>query len=169
VMELLTGRSLGELMAAEDISLARMKMITEQILSALAYAHSRGIVHRDVKPDNVMVEDGERVKVTDFGIARILAPGATLNTRTGTTMGTPLYMSPEQIEGQKVDGRSDIYSLGTVMYQAVTGRPPFEGDDPLTVAFQHVHKAPTPPSTLNGEVPDDWEALILRALAKSPA
>jgi serine/threonine protein kinase/DNA-binding beta-propeller fold protein YncE len=169
IMELLDGRPLRALMQDGPLPLARIKVLVEQVLAALAYAHARGIIHRDVKPDNIMVAPDDHVKVTDFGIARILAPGGTLNTRTGTSIGTPLYMSPEQIEGQKVDGRSDLYSLGTVMYHMAAGRPPFEGDDPLTVAFQHVHKAPPPPSELNGEIPDDWEEIILRSLAKTPA
>lgn len=168
IMELLAGRSLRRVMGETQLSLSRIKVICDQVLSALAYAHARGIVHRDIKPDNIMVDQDDRVKVTDFGIVRILVPGTTLNTRTGTAIGTPLYMSPEQIEGQKVDGRSDLYSLGTVMYQMVTGRPPFEGDDPLTVAFQHVHKAPAPPSELQADVPEEWEDLILRALSKPP-
>ena len=115
-----------------------------------------------------MVIGNDHVKVTDFGIARILRTGATLNTRTGATMGTPLYMAPEQIEGQKVDGRADIYSFGAVLYQMVTGRPPFEGADPLTIAFKHVHKAPLPPCDINAHLPEEWEGVILKALAKDP-
>jgi serine/threonine-protein kinase len=135
--------------------------VIEQVAAALTYAHGRTIVHRDIKPDNIMVIGDDHVKVTDFGIARVMRTGATLNTMAGMSIGTPLYMAPEQIEGQKVDGRADIYSTGAVMYQMATGRPPFEGDDPLTIAFKHVHKAPQPPSTVNADVPEDWEAVIL--------
>jgi serine/threonine protein kinase, bacterial len=170
VMELLEGRSLGDILASgESLPRSRIVRLMQQVAAALGYAHARGIVHRDVKPDNIMVMGDDHVKVTDFGIARILGSGATLNTAPGTSIGTPVYMAPEQIEGQQVDGRSDIYSFGSVMYQLVTGHPPFEGDDPITIAFQIVHKAPHPPSSVNAEVPTDWEALILKALAKDPA
>lgn len=168
IMELLEGRSLSQILRAERLSLARVKNIAAQTTSALAYAHGRAIVHRDVKPDNIMIVGDDHVKVTDFGIARILRTGATLNTATGMSIGTPLYMAPEQIEGQKVDGRADIYSFGAVLYQMVTGQPPFEGDDPLTIAFKHVHKAPRKPQELAADIPDDWEAVILKCLSKDP-
>jgi serine/threonine protein kinase len=170
IMELLEGRSLGQILRAERLPLARTKHLMQQVAAALAFAHSRGVVHRDVKPDNIMVTGQDQVKVTDFGIARVLQEGNTLRslTTTGASIGTPLYMSPEQIEGQKVDGRTDIYSFGVVLFQMTTGQPPFEGDDPLTVAFKHVHKAPPPPSGLNPDLPDAWEEVILTCLAKSP-
>jgi hypothetical protein len=169
IMELLEGRSLGRILQAEHLALERVSHIAQQVASALAYAHSRGIIHRDVKPDNIMIVGNDHVKVTDFGIARILGTGATLNTATGMSIGTPLYMSPEQIEGRRVDGRTDIYSLGAVLYQMVTGRPPFEGSDPLTVAFKHVHKDPQHPSEIAADVPPEWEEIILKALAKDPS
>ena len=170
IMELLEGRSLGQLLKSDGrFPLPRVKHLMHQVASALAYAHGRAIVHRDIKPDNIMVVGDDHVKVTDFGIARILRTGATLNTATGMSIGTPLYMAPEQIEGQKVDGRADLYSFGAVMYQMVTGHPPFEGEDPLTIAFKHVHKAPQPPREVNADVPEDWEVLILKALAKDPS
>lgn len=168
IMELLEGSSLGDMLQRERLTRPRIRHIMRQVASALAYAHSRGIVHRDVKPDNIMVVGDDHVKVTDFGIARVLQEGGTLNTQTGTAIGTPLYMSPEQIEGHKLDGRSDIYSFGAVLYQTVTGRPPFDGGDPLTIAFKHVHRAPDPPGEVSGDVPEDWEDLILRCLAKNP-
>ena len=169
IMELLEGRSLAQILRDERLPLSRVKLLMRQVASALAYAHGRAIVHRDIKPGNIMVIGNDRVKVTDFGIARVLRTGATLQTATGAGIGTPLYMAPEQIEGQKVDGRADVYSFGAVMYHMVTGRPPFEGDDPLTIAFKHVHNAPVPPSAENADVPADWEALILTTLAKNPA
>jgi serine/threonine protein kinase len=168
VMELLEGPSLDELLAAERLPLPRVKLLVDQIAGALSYAHGRGIVHRDIKPSNIMVIGDDRVKVTDFGIARVLQ-GGTRNTTTGMSIGTPLYMSPEQIEAERVDGRSDIYSLGVVLYQMVVGRPPFDGHDPLSIAFKHVHRAPPPPSELNPDVPKDWEQVILKMLAKVPA
>jgi class 3 adenylate cyclase/sugar lactone lactonase YvrE len=171
VMELLDGRSLMEVLRSEQLDLARIKYLMQQVAAALAAAHGRGIVHRDIKPDNIMVLGDDQVKVTDFGIARILRPTATLQTiaSTGMTLGTPHYMSPEQIEGKRVDGRADIYALGAVIYQLVTGRTPFEGTDPVTIAYKHVHEAPAPPSEVVAEVPEDWEVLILKALAKDPA
>lgn len=171
VMELLDGQSLGQIMAVEELSLARIKDLSTQVAAALAFAHEHHIIHRDVKPDNVMVVGDDRVKVTDFGIARILRPDTTLATftSTGMTLGTPLYMAPEQIQGKRVDARADVYSLGAMLYHLVVGRPPFEGDDPLTVAYKHVNEAPEPPRSLDARVPPDWEALILKALAKSPA
>jgi sugar lactone lactonase YvrE len=124
-----------------------------------------------VKPANIMVLPVDQVKVTDFGIARMLRPvnPALSMTSTGMTIGTPLYMAPEQIGGQKVDFRADIYSLGAVMYEMVTGHPPFTGDDPLALAVRHVQEEPLPPSRLNHGLPAGWDALILKALAKSPA
>jgi serine/threonine protein kinase/DNA-binding beta-propeller fold protein YncE len=171
VMELLEGQSLGQLMRVENLSLARIKHLSTQVAAALAYAHDQHIIHRDIKPDNVMVVGDDQVKVTDFGIARLLRPAVTLATMTSTgmTLGTPLYMAPEQIEGRRVDGRADLYSLGAMLYHLVTRRPPFEGDDPLSIAFRHVQEAPQPPREVNGRVPADWEALILKALAKDPA
>jgi serine/threonine-protein kinase len=171
IMELLEGRSLGEILRQDGrIPFERIKRLTQQVAAALGCAHDHGVVHRDIKPDNIMVV-GDEVKVTDFGIARLARPSGPLTTltSTGMTMGTPLYMAPEQIEGKHVDGRADIYSLGAVLYQLVTGRPPFEGHDPLSIAFKHVHEAPTPPHMLQADVPEDWEALILKALAKDPA
>lgn len=168
IMELLEGYSLADLMRRERLSLDRVRLLGSQAASALGFAHSRGVVHRDVKPSNIMVVGADRVKVTDFGIARV-AQGSTLRTATGMSLGTPLYMSPEQIEGGTVDSRSDIYSLGAVLFEMLAGRPPFEGHDPLSVAFKHVHAAPPRPSTLNGDVPPAWESLVLSMLEKNPA
>jgi serine/threonine protein kinase/DNA-binding SARP family transcriptional activator/DNA-binding beta-propeller fold protein YncE len=171
VMEMLEGITLGRLMRTERLSLDRLKHIALQVTSALACAHEQGIVHRDIKPDNILVLPGDRVKVTDFGIARLVRPKASLTTQpsTGMTLGTPVYMAPEQVEGRRLDGRADLYSLGGVLYEALTGRPPFAGEDPLTVALKHVHEPPLPPRQINPEIPADWEELILKALAKTPA
>ena len=169
IMELLDGPSLADLLKTERLSLTRVKNLVTQVAAALHYSHGRGLVHRDIKPSNIMIVGGNRVKVTDFGIVRVVGATAALNTGTGMSLGTPLYMAPEQIEGQKVDGRADIYAMGAVMYHMVLGRPPFEGDDPLSIAFKHVHKPPQPPTEIKADIPADWEELILRMLAKDPA
>jgi serine/threonine-protein kinase len=171
VMELLAGRSLAEILRSEELDPDRVKNLMAQVCAALSCAHEQGIAHRDVKPANIMVLPDDRVKVTDFGIARMLRPvnPAMSMTSTGMTLGTPLYMAPEQIGSQKVDGRADIYSLGAVMYELVAGHPPFTGDDPLSVAMQHVQVAPVPPSRFNPGLPAAWDVLILKALAKRPA
>jgi serine/threonine protein kinase/DNA-binding SARP family transcriptional activator/DNA-binding beta-propeller fold protein YncE len=170
VMEMLEGVTLGRLMRSERLSLERLKDIALQVTAALACAHEQGIVHRDIKPDNIIVLPGDRVKVTDFGIARLVRPKSSLTTQpsTGMTVGTPLYMAPEQVEGRRIDGRADLYSLGGVLYEAVTGRPPFVGDDPLSIALKRVHESPVPPRQIDPEIPPDWEDLILRALARDP-
>jgi serine/threonine protein kinase/transcriptional regulator with XRE-family HTH domain len=171
LMELLEGRSLGTILHDGPLPLPRAKGLAGQVVEALSYAHSQGIVHRDIKPDNVMVLADDQVKVTDFGIARILQPDTSLQTiaTTGMRMGTPLYMAPEQIEGKKIDGRTDIYALGAMLYHMVTGRPPFEGADALAVAVKHLQEEPVPPSQIDPAIPTDWDALILKAMAKDPA
>jgi serine/threonine protein kinase, bacterial len=171
IMELLQGQPLDKALGSGPLDFARIRRLLGQVTNALAYAHSKSIVHRDIKPDNIMVIDGDLVKITDFGIARIVRDNVSGSTMMGTgmTLGTPLYSAPEQIEGRKVDGRADVYALGTVLYQLVTGHPPFDGADPLTVAYKHVNQAPEPPREINADVPEDWEALILKALAKDPA
>ncbi len=170
VMELLEGQSLGQILRAGPLSLARAKHLALQVADALSYAHSQSIVHRDVKPDNVMVLPGDHVKVTDFGIARLLQPATSLQTiaTTGMRMGTPLYMAPEQIEGKEIDGRTDIYAFGAMLYHMVTGRPPFEGSGALTVAVKHLQEEPLPPSQIDPAIPPDWDAMILKAMAKDP-
>jgi len=134
---------------------------------ALAYAHRHGVIHRDVKPGNVLITEEGTVKVTDFGIARAINTEESL-TQTGAVMGTATYFSPEQAEGMGVDARSDIYSLGVVLFEMVTGRPPFMGDTPVAVASKHVRENPPTPREINPSVPPDLEAIILKCLAKSP-
>ena len=134
---------------------------------ALAYAHRHGVVHRDVKPGNVLITEEGIIKVTDFGIARAVNTEESL-TQTGAVMGTATYFSPEQAEGMGVDARSDIYSLGVVLFEMVTGRPPFLGDTPVAVASKHVREHPPAPREINPAVPPDLEAIILKCLAKSP-
>lgn len=168
IMDLLPGRSLARVMSSESIGLSRLRHLMEQVCAALIAAHDSGVAHRDMKPDNVMVDDDDTVTVTDFGIARLTRPEPAVPTltSTGMTMGTPWYAAPEQIEGRGVDARSDVYAVGAMLYHLVTGRPPFHGDSALSIALQHARTAPIPPRALNPDLPRDWEIVILRALAK---
>jgi serine/threonine-protein kinase len=136
-----------------------------QILRAARYAHTHGIVHRDLKPHNVILDEEGRVKVTDFGIARA---GASEMTETGAILGTAQYLSPEQAQGQPLDGRSDLYSIGVMLYELLTGRVPFDAESPVSIAVRQVSEAPVPPSEVNPSVPPAYEAVTLRAMAKAP-
>src|ERR1700741_789894 len=167
VMESVEGRSLRDLIRSEGpLDATQAAEITAEIASALAFAHRSGVVHRDVKPGNVLLPRSGTVKVTDFGIAR--AGTADGLTQTGSVMGTATYFSPEQAQGMPVDGRSDVYSLGVVLYEMVTGVVPFTGDSPVAVAYKHVREEPVAPSQRNPEVPADLEQIIMTALAKDP-
>ena len=170
IMELLDGPSLAKVLQEGPIPLFQARHVGVQVASALSYAHAQSIVHRDIKPDNIMILAENQVKVTDFGIARILKTDNSLATMatTGMRAGTPSYMAPEQIAGKEIDGRTDVYALGAMLFHMVTGRPPFEGNDKLSIAVKHLQEQPVPPSSINPCVPDDWDALILRALAKEP-
>src|SRR4051794_26415975 len=165
VMEYVEGESLRDLIRSEaPIEANTTAEIGAEIASALGFAHREGVVHRDVKPGNVLLTRNGTVKVTDFGIARAGASDGL--TQTGSVMGTATYFSPEQAQGQSVDGRSDVYSLGIVLYEMVTGVAPFSGDSPVAVAYKHVQEEPTPPSQRNPDVPPDLENIILTAMAK---
>ncbi|MFF2616292.1 protein kinase [Kitasatospora sp. NPDC058046] len=169
VMELVEGRTVRELLADEEAPpVDQALIIIAGVLEALAYSHRSGIVHRDIKPANVSITNAGAVKVMDFGIARALTGGATTMTQTGMVMGTPQYLSPEQALGKPVDHRSDLYAAGCMLYELLTVRPPFTGDTPLSVVYQHVQDPPVPPSQANGRVPAGLDALVLRSLAKNP-
>jgi beta-lactam-binding protein with PASTA domain len=169
VMEFVNGRTLKEVLAAEGRLMSRRALeITADICSALEFSHRHGIIHRDIKPGNVMLTQNGQVKVMDFGIARALASGATTMTQTSAVIGTAQYLSPEQARGEAVDARSDVYATGCVLYELLTGHPPFVGDNPVSVAYQHVREDPRPPSNSNRDVPPDIDAVVLKALAKNP-
>ncbi len=166
-MEYLEGRSLKELILKyAPLSPDLVVSISVQILEALRFAHRREIIHRDIKPQNIIVDNDGRVKVTDFGIAR--AGSASTMTEAGSILGTAHYLSPEQAQGKPVEAASDLYSLGVVMYEMVTGKLPFDGDNPVGIAMQHVHDKPGQPRSIASDIPENLEAVILRALGKHP-
>jgi serine/threonine-protein kinase len=170
VMEFVSGHTLKDLLAAEGrLQPRRALEISADICAALEFSHRHGIIHRDVKPGNVMVTPNGQVKVMDFGIARDLSGGATTMTQTSAVIGTAQYLSPEQARGEAVDARSDVYAAGCVLFELLCGHPPFVGDSPVSVAYQHVREDPRAPSELNPEVGPDVDAVVLKALAKNPA
>jgi eukaryotic-like serine/threonine-protein kinase len=170
VMELVEGPTLRDLLReGRKILPERAMELTQGILDALSYSHKAGIVHRDIKPANVMLTPNGGVKVTDFGIARAVADTSATMTQTAAVIGTAQYLSPEQARGETVDARSDLYSAGCVLYELLLSRPPFVGDSPVSVAYQHVREAPTPPSQLDPEITPEIDAVVLKALAKDPA
>jgi eukaryotic-like serine/threonine-protein kinase len=167
VMEYVEGRSLKDRLADEGpLEIAEATRIAAEVLTALAYAHRTGLVHRDIKPGNILLSDDGKVQVTDFGIARAEA-GSTM-TQTGTILGTAYYLSPEQAQGLPLDGRSDIYSLAVVLYEMLSGRRPFEGDSPVSIAYKHVREQPRPPSNFRADIPRPLEAIVLNGLTKRP-
>ena len=165
-MELLVGRTLREILDSSDLlPIDRIASIAAQIADGLAYAHANGVVHRDIKPANIMILDNDAVKIADFGVA-LLSSGA--HTVAGTAFGSPKYMSPEQVTGEVVDGRSDIFSLGAVLYEMLAGRPPFAGADLNAVLYQVLNSAPPLPSTFNPGLLHGFDRIVARALAKNP-
>jgi eukaryotic-like serine/threonine-protein kinase len=169
VMEYVDGSTLRELLqSGRKLLPERALEITAGICRALDYSHRQGIVHRDIKPANVMLTRNGEVKVMDFGIARAVADTAATMTATSAVIGTAQYLSPEQARGERADARSDIYATGCLLYELLTGRPPFVGDSPVSVAYQHVREDPVPPSQLDPEIPPVCDAIVLKALAKNP-
>lgn len=166
-MELLEGKELQNLLDSEKhLSVDEALNIAIQIAAGLAFAHEHGIVHRDIKPSNIMVLKGLRVKIADFGIARM--PSSLMLTQTGIVVGSPLYMAPEQIKQGKPDARSDIFSLGVLLYQMLTWKMPFKGDSAHTVMYKIVQEEPPKPSTLNDGVTEQLDAIVAKCLAKNP-
>jgi beta-lactam-binding protein with PASTA domain len=166
-MEFLEGHTLKQLVREHGAMPPDLAVdITMQVLRAAKFAHKRGVVHRDIKPHNVILDEEGRAKVTDFGIARA---GASDMTETGSIMGTAQYLSPEQAQGQPVSPRSDLYSIGVMLYELLTGRVPFDADSPVTIALKHVSEPPVPPAEINPAVSPALEAVVMRALEKDPA
>ena len=170
VMELVEGQTLRDVLKdGRKILPERALELTQGVLDALGYSHKAGIVHRDIKPANVMLTSNGAVKVMDFGIARAVADTSATMTQTAAVIGTAQYLSPEQARGETVDARSDLYSTGCLLYELLVGRPPFIGDSPVSVAYQHVRENPVPPSQLDPEIGPEIDAVVLKALAKDPA
>src|SRR5438552_3536966 len=169
VMEYVDGRTLRDLLRDDRRLLPERALeITDGVLRALDYSHRSGIVHRDIKPGNVMLTRSGEVKVMDFGIARAVSDAQATMTQTAQVIGTAQYLSPEQARGERVDARSDLYSTGCLLYELLTGRPPFTGDSPVAIAYQHVREHPIPPSRIDPEIPAWADAIVLKAMAKDP-
>ncbi|SEN45191.1 protein kinase domain-containing protein [Actinacidiphila rubida] len=169
VMELVEGHTIRDLLSGPTPPpVDQALLIVSGVLDALAYSHQHGIVHRDIKPANVIITTTGAVKVMDFGIARALHGAASTMTQTGMVMGTPQYLSPEQALGKTVDHRSDLYATGCLLYELLTLRPPFVGETPLSVVYQHVQDEARLPSEINDRVPPELDGMVLRALAKQP-
>jgi beta-lactam-binding protein with PASTA domain/tRNA A-37 threonylcarbamoyl transferase component Bud32 len=170
VMEYVDGQTLRDLLRdGRRLLPERALEIVGGVLGALDYSHRHGIVHRDIKPANVMLTRAGEVKVMDFGIARSLTGSQVTITQTDQVIGTAQYLSPEQARGERVDARSDLYSVGCLLYELLTGRPPFTGDSPVAIIYQHVRENPVPPSQVDPEIPRWVDAVVLKAMAKSPA
>jgi eukaryotic-like serine/threonine-protein kinase len=169
VMEYVDGRTLRDLLRDDRRLLPERALeITDGVLRALDYSHRNGIVHRDIKPGNVMLTRTGDVKVMDFGIARAVSDAQATMTQTAQVIGTAQYLSPEQARGERVDARSDLYSTGCLLYELLTGRPPFTGDSPVAIAYQHVRENPIPPSRVDPEIPLWADSIVLKAMAKDP-
>lgn len=170
VMEYVDGETLRDIVRSEGPMAPKRAMeVIADVCAALDFSHRNGIVHRDVKPANVMINRAGAVKVMDFGIARAIADSSSPMTQTAAVIGTAQYLSPEQARGEQVDARSDVYSLGCVLFEILTGEPPFTGDSPVAVAYQHVREDPRLPSSVNTEVPGALDSIILKAMSKNPA
>src|ERR1700727_3598999 len=170
VMEFVDGRTVRDLLQDGHRLLPERSLeIIDGVLRALDYSHTAGIVHRDIKPGNVMVTRNGDIKVMDFGIARAVSDAQATMTQTAQVIGTAQYLSPEQAQGKRVDARSDLYSAGCLLYELLTGRPPFTGDSPVAIAYQHVSENPIPPSRIDPEIPPWVDAIVMKSMAKDPA
>jgi beta-lactam-binding protein with PASTA domain/tRNA A-37 threonylcarbamoyl transferase component Bud32 len=170
VMEYVEGETLRDVLRREGrLDPERAMSLSADICGALDFSHRNGIVHRDVKPGNVMITPQGTVKVMDFGIARAVSDSAATMTSTAAVIGTAQYLSPEQARGESVDARSDVYSMGCLLYELVTGAPPFTGDSPVAVAYQHVREDPRLPSSINPRIPPELDAIVLKSMSKNPA
>ncbi|MFE6964906.1 Stk1 family PASTA domain-containing Ser/Thr kinase [Agromyces sp. NPDC057679] len=166
VMEFVEGRLLKDIIHDGPLEPAAAVRVVDGVLTALEYSHRAGVVHRDIKPGNIMITTTGQVKVMDFGIARAVSDSATTVAQTTAILGTASYFSPEQAKGETVDARTDLYSTGVVLFEMLTGRPPFRGDTPVAVAYQHVSERPVKPSIINPKVSPALDAVVLHALAK---
>jgi serine/threonine-protein kinase len=168
VMRYVDGGTLEDLITGQALPLERAVQLIGQVAEALAHAHRQGVIHRDIKPANILIDRDGNALLADFGIAKLVEETRQL-TSTGARLGTALYMAPEQVLGHSLDGRTDIYALGVVLYEALTGTCPFMADELLALALMHVHSAPRPPSLLNSAIPPALDRVIEWALAKNPA
>ena len=169
VMHLIEGRTLADFLeSGKTLPPMQAATIAQEVAEALAAAHAQGVIHRDIKPANIMITREGKVLVMDFGIARLIS-GPETAPQTSAVLGTASYLSPEQAQGQSVDARTDIYSLGVVLYEMLTGRPPFTGDSPMAIAYKQVNATPEAPSSANPGVPPELDAVVMRALSKNPA
>jgi serine/threonine protein kinase len=166
-MRYLKGGTLRDILSTGELPFRDIVDIMGQICAGLGYAHRHGVIHRDIKPSNIMVDTEGAVYITDFGMAKVLENTGTL-TASGTMLGTPLYMSPEQCAGKEIDARSDIYAVGVVLYEMVTGQTPYQADTPMAILLAHIHEPLPLPKDINPSIPDDIQRVILKALAKDP-
>lgn len=168
VMPYYAGGSLADLLSRrKTVGATTAAAVAAQVSSGLDYAHRRGVIHRDIKPDNILFDEDGNVALTDFGIATARFHGRL--TASGRAMGTPHYMSPEQAMGRLVDGRSDLYAVGLLLYEMLLGHPPFDGEDSYAVGYKHVHEAPVAPDQVDARVPSALSAIVMKCLAKQPA
>jgi serine/threonine protein kinase len=168
VMELVNGVSMRRYVRRERPDVFRLLDVCDDLCEALAHAHDRGVVHRDLKPDNIVITPEGRVKILDFGLARVRIPEISHLTRSGSALGTCSYMAPEQAAGKPADERSDLYAIGVILYEALTGSIPFTADEPASILYMHVHEAPKPPRSLNPDIPPEVERLVLTLMEKKP-
>jgi len=167
-MELVEGESLKQIRDREALSTNRLLDILRQIADGLEVAHDAGVLHRDLKPANILIDDDDVLKIVDFGLAAAARKADSRLTKSGILVGTPTYMAPEQVRGRTIDSRTDIYTLGIIMYEMFVGRAPYSGDESMAILFQHVEGKATPPREINADIPAALEAVIQKAIAVDP-